>query len=274
MSLLLHDAFLPMTHRCVLMQQQLLLFVEVEESVFMPSQCLLDRFPVELLYAIFSYLSADEICHSFFDISRYLNTVLANYDRYYCNLESILKPHFDLICERIHRSGLVALTLSDGPETRNQSKEFFSRVPIEEFGEHLRSLTLADVDTESVQRIEDRWTLFSNLTALALNNTLLVHPEKLHSLLSRLTRLKLTDGRILTGDISLDSLRHITITNRCSAHLLQRILDASAKLQSCQVRLSQEDPLSLSHPMLSLTRLILDMAGQSIDHKSILNFSL
>lgn len=228
----------------------------------MPSRCFLDQFPVELLYAVFSYLSADEILYSFLDISRYLNGVLANYHQYYVNFESILKPRFDLICQRIHRPGIIALTLSDGSETPHQSKEFFTRVPIEEFAEHVRSLTLSDLDVESVPLIEDRWTLFSNLTSLSLNNTLPVRTGNLPLLFCRLIRLKLTDGIMLNGDVRLDSLKHLTITNRCSANQLRRILCSSTKLVSCQVRLNHEDSLTLNEPILNLKRLTLDMSGK------------
>ena len=112
-----------------------------------------------------------------------------------------------------------------------------------------------------MQLLEDRWTLFSNLTALQLNSTLLIRSEKLHSLLSQLTRLELTDGNVLLGDVKLTSLQHLTITNRCTAHLLERILTASINLKSFQARISQEEPLSLKQSLLTLKHLILDMSG-------------
>ncbi len=43
------------------------------------SETYFDRFPIELIYEIFSYFSCDEIVHSFYSINKYLNNIIENY---------------------------------------------------------------------------------------------------------------------------------------------------------------------------------------------------
>lgn len=46
----------------------------------------LDRFPVELIYLIYEYLSGDDILYSFLHTSAYMNEILESYDEFPLNL--------------------------------------------------------------------------------------------------------------------------------------------------------------------------------------------
>lgn len=115
----------------------------------MPSpQLLLDQFPVELVFDVFTYLTASEILHSFDNFSRYLKHCIRSYQQYKVNFKSIHKREFDRICNVIRPDQIMTLTLSDDEETPGQMPLFFARFPTFEQSftrlEHLRVRNLED----------------------------------------------------------------------------------------------------------------------------------
>jgi hypothetical protein len=93
------------------------------------SELLLDRFPVELIFNIFTYLTAIEIVDSFYSFSRYLRECIRSYEEYRINLKSIHKSKFDRICNIIRPDQIMTLTISDDEETPGQMNLFFTRFP-------------------------------------------------------------------------------------------------------------------------------------------------
>jgi hypothetical protein len=93
-----------------------------------------DRFPIELIYEIFSYFSCDEILHSFYSINKYLNNIIENYHFYYLDFSSdeIRKKEFDLICLLIHPKQIIGLKIGKTRfhliEEYLNGKEIFSRL--------------------------------------------------------------------------------------------------------------------------------------------------
>ena len=90
---------------------------------------LLDHFPVELIFNIFTYLNTAEILHSFYSFSRYLRKCIRTYDGYKVNLKSISKRQFDQIFQTIRPDQILTLTLSDDEETPGQMSFFFTLFP-------------------------------------------------------------------------------------------------------------------------------------------------
>ncbi len=80
-------------------------------------QLLLDRFPVELIFDIFTYLTAIEILHSFHDFSRYLRQCVRSYEGYKINFKAIHKREFDRICNVIRPDQIMTLTICNDEET-------------------------------------------------------------------------------------------------------------------------------------------------------------
>ena len=111
-------------------------------------QLLLDQFPVELIFDVFTYLTASEILHSFYGFSRYLKHCIRSYQQYTVNFKSIHKREFDRICNVIRPDQIMTLTISDDEETPGQMALFFTRFPTFEQSftrlEHLRVRNLED----------------------------------------------------------------------------------------------------------------------------------
>ncbi|CAF3642163.1 unnamed protein product [Adineta steineri] len=92
-------------------------------------QFLLDQFPVELIFNVFTYLTANEIIHSFYNFSRYLRQCIRSYEQYKINFKSVGKYEFDQLCKVLRPDQIMALTLSDDEETPGQMALFFTRFP-------------------------------------------------------------------------------------------------------------------------------------------------
>ena len=115
----------------------------------------IDRLPIELIYQIFSYFSCDEIFHSFYSITEYLNNVMKNYDWYFMDLSSsnIRKKEFDLICSIVNPSQIIRLKL--GQTRLNLFEEYFIHRNNETPLNRLRSLWLDE--TISFNQIFSKW---------------------------------------------------------------------------------------------------------------------
>jgi hypothetical protein len=107
--------------------------------------CLFDVLPVELVHTVFNYFWADEILHSFFEISDYINNIIFSYSSHRINFQLIIKSDFEKVCRLIRCDQVISLTLSDNNDTPNQPKLFFSYFDVEQFA-RLRSLTLLNID--------------------------------------------------------------------------------------------------------------------------------
>ncbi|CAF4711176.1 unnamed protein product, partial [Rotaria sp. Silwood2] len=107
--------------------------------------CITDL-PVELLHEIFDYLSAFDICHTFHDLSDYLNNAIKTYSNFKLDFQSIQKSHFDRICQYVQPLCINALRLSDHrSETVGQSELFLSRINAKQM-KNLQALSLAQIE--------------------------------------------------------------------------------------------------------------------------------
>jgi hypothetical protein len=111
-------------------------------------QLLLDRLPVELIFDVFTFLTAAEILHSFHNFSRYLRKCIRSYQQYKINFKAINKREFDRICSAIRPDQIMTLTISDDEETPGQMDLFFTRFPTFDQSftrlEHLQLLNLEE----------------------------------------------------------------------------------------------------------------------------------
>ncbi len=87
-----------------------------------------DLYLVELVHTLFTYFWSDEILYSFFGINDHLNAIILPYSSHKINFQSIIECHFDILCRLIRPDQLISLTLSDGNDTPDRSKLFFSRL--------------------------------------------------------------------------------------------------------------------------------------------------
>ena len=131
--------------------------------------CILDSLPVELVHIIFAYFWAHEILVTFSDVSPYVDAILVAYSSYQVDFQSILRCHFDLICNRLRPNQIVSLILSDYDDTPHLSKTFLSRFDIQSLT-RLRSLTLKKVKTESLVLIVDSMNRFNQNCQLSLDD--------------------------------------------------------------------------------------------------------
>lgn len=137
----------------------------------MAYSCLFDRLPVELLYLLFEYFRADEICFTFFNVTNRLNSVLQSYTAYHVDLKSTEQAQYDLICRYIRSEQVISLTISDDINTYGQSEFFFSYFKIKNFTE-LRSLTLLEIDFELLKHIFSNLHEFNRLSSLSFDDGL------------------------------------------------------------------------------------------------------
>ncbi|CAM2729389.1 unnamed protein product [Rotaria socialis] len=127
--------------------------------------CAFDLLPIELVHVIFNYFLAQEILHSFTNVSDYVDSILFSYSSHRLNFSSISKSTFDLVCRYIRPSQVISLTLSNANDTSGQSDLFLTHFRIEQFIQ-LRSLRLIEIELDSLESI------FSNLTHLTLLRSL------------------------------------------------------------------------------------------------------
>lgn len=112
-------------------------------------RCILDTLPVELFHIIFTYFWAHEILITFSNVSPYLDAILVAYSSYQVNLQSILRCHFDVICNRLRPDQIVSLILSDADDTPRLSRTFLSRFDIQSLT-RVRSLTLNTIESKAL----------------------------------------------------------------------------------------------------------------------------
>jgi len=243
----------------------------------MPHCCLLDLFPVEILHILFTYFLAHDTLSIFFDVSDYINSVLVAYPYWQLNFKSIRKDHFDLVCQHVRSENVISLTLSDDNDTPGQSELFLSRFQIEEFI-HLRSLTLFNIELESLESIFFQLDQLKQLSSFSFNADSITRKystpsydysselERINPIildaytrvLPHLNRLELSNAFGLI-EIPLSQLRHLKVT-KCWHDELNRIIEYSPHLVSLDVCLELENPnmtISLIPSQLTRLRLII-----------------
>lgn len=227
-----------------------------------------DYLPVEILHTIFCYLWTNEILYSFLNINDYLDSVILSSDDRFINLNSILRPLFDLTCRHLRPHQVVSLVLSDSNDTPNQSKLFLSRFPINQFT-HLRALTLIEID-------DDNQSIFSDLENMKYLKSLEIHPKHHYSplhIMPQLTRFILKyqyvvycQSEMFIIPNSLPNLRYLSLTY-CSYSQLEHIFRFAPMLNTLNTSImfqSHDDILQFSSfnhgkPPIGLTRLSLSL---------------
>ncbi|CAF1040046.1 unnamed protein product [Adineta steineri] len=214
--------------------------------------CFFDLLPVELLHTLFSYFLAHEILFTFSDINDYVNSVLLAYTAYRVNFESIGRNYFDLICRRIRPEQIILLKLSDNKDTPGLSELFFSRFQIAQFTQ-LRSITLIEIELESMQSIFSKLHKLNKLRSLSFNVDLIreKYPTRTSQypnisnkinlrllnaysrILPRLTHLYLHSGDVLQS-IPLLHLYYLKL-DKCTLDELEIIVRNAPQLQSLNI---------------------------------------
>ncbi|CAF1287479.1 unnamed protein product [Adineta ricciae] len=132
----------------------------------MPSPTMFDRFPTELVFETFRYLTTYDILRAFKGLNRRINMVLTNYHKYNLNFQSWPKDKFDFVCESISPDQIQSLVLSDEDDTVRQIHLFFRSFYIRRCV-NLKSLTLIAIDEQDWKKIQRKLHFLSNLTSLS-----------------------------------------------------------------------------------------------------------
>ena len=222
--------------------------------------CLLNRFPVEILHQIFDYLSTCDILRGFLKINSYIDSVISNYNFSQINFQSILKYDFDLICKYINPRRMISLTLCDGIDTPGQSDLFLSLFNLEQFYLTLRSLTLIDVNDQSMKLITNHFDKFNQLTSLTIMNNNLESQSTLRHLLPRLVRLNISCEWLFHNITMMLQLEHLIISDQCTFNQMETIIHYAPKLISLNICLERESGANIHEMTSNLTRLILNMS--------------
>ena len=246
----------------------------------MSKYSMFDRFPTELLHTVFDYFFAAELFVSFYDVSPYVNISLGSYSSYRFNCQSISKSQFRHVCLHVRPEQVISLTLSDGDQTPGQSEVFFRRFQIEQFT-RLRSLTLIDIEFDSIRSIFTNLSQLSELSSLTFNARSIRHTygsldanaahklQQINTLLRgtyarlfpRLYFLSLKGGWVFES-IPLPQLVHLQL-DQCPTDKLATISILTSKLKSLAVSLVPGQ-MSLENNLLpsGLIRLKLIISGR------------
>ncbi|CAF3288654.1 unnamed protein product [Rotaria sp. Silwood2] len=212
------------------------------------SSCLLDRLPVECLYMIFEYFWAQEIFHSFLNVTQYISQVLYNYNGYLFNFKSICKKDFDLICRSIKPCQIQSLILSDSEDTVGQSQLFLSFFSINQLI-HLRALTLISIDRNSISAFSDIHKL-PCLDSIEIDSNSQISINSIASQLKRIIVNSCSDDYsnhgMLIPPIQLPRLRYLSL-ERCSFSRLYSILRLASNLVSLHVSIIYWSSTEMNH---------------------------
>ena len=222
--------------------------------------CFLDSFPVEIIDMIFDYLSTCDILHGFFKLSSYIDSIVLNYNFYQINFRSILKCDFDLICQYINPTKMISLVLSDGIDTPYQSNLFLSLFQLEQFYLTLHSLTLQDINDQSMEIIIKHLYKFDKLSSLTVLNSSFIPSPTLENVFARLIRLNVSCQWLFQNIISMDYLKHLIISNQCTFNQLESILRHAPNLISLNISIKRENGGNIQGITSYLTRLVLNMS--------------
>jgi len=212
------------------------------------SSCLLDRLPVECLYMIFEYFWAQEIFHSFLNVTQYINQVLENYNGYLINFKSIRKQDFDLLCRSIKPYQIISLTLSDSQDTVGQSQLFLSFFSINQLI-HLHALALIDIDRNSISAFSDIHKL-PCLVSIEIDGNSQISINLIASQLKRFIVNSCSDDYsnhgMLIPSIQLPRLCYLSL-ERCSFSRLYSILRLASNLISLHVSIICWSSTEMNH---------------------------
>ena len=226
-----------------------------------------DRLPVELLHAIFQFMSNCDIIWSFFGISPYLNAMLYDYSWNRLNFQSISKNRFDFICNHLDPERIVCLTLSDDLTTPGQIQLFFNRFNLQDFT-NLRSLTFLSVTNEDINPILSDLPKLKQLTSL-ITGCRSSTPLSLGQILNQLKyleNLSVSHGDIFDHNVTLP-LHNLKVLNAgiCDFLELRRLQVIVPSLISLKINLQAKHQLRLlsyKHIWSSLERLDLTLNGK------------
>ncbi|CAF0870331.1 unnamed protein product [Rotaria sp. Silwood1] len=223
---------------------------------------------------IFDYLSTVDIYRGFIKINSYIDSVVSNYKNYQLNFRSILKKEFDLICRYMNPHGIVSLILSDNIDTPGQSNLFLSLFKFEEFHYNLRSLSLINLNQDSILLINNYFDMFTNLSSLTILNIISEVPSKLFYIYPKLNRLNIPHDWLFSNKLSLMQLEYLIISNRCKSNEFETIINRCPKLISLNICLERDIRININGLTSNLSRLILNMSLYQIniiELKEILN---
>lgn len=150
---------------------------------------ILDYLPREIFNMIFDYLWSNDIFHSLYDLSPYINNVLYNYDNYYVNYNNLYKKSYEHLLKNL-RNQIKCLILTNDksiPEFLH-IKKFLSDFNLSEFIQ-VEKLSLMDINEEYFLEILPNIYKFQNLKCLKLDRLPSYTGIRFERVLKQLTRL-------------------------------------------------------------------------------------
>ncbi|UJR11210.1 hypothetical protein I4U23_015391 [Adineta vaga] len=136
----------------------------------MPMRTMFDRFPNELLYEVFEYLTIYDILYAFQGINKRINKLLNNYDKYNLNFQSWPKSKFDFVRQSISPEQIQSLILSDTNDTVRQIHLFFRSFYIRRCI-NLKLLTLNEISELDWIKIARKLHYLPKLTSLSIQSS-------------------------------------------------------------------------------------------------------
>ncbi|UJR14433.1 hypothetical protein I4U23_001430 [Adineta vaga] len=215
--------------------------------------------PTEIIYEIFTYLSAIDILNGFLNIDTYFDSIVLYYNRYHVNFQSCLRTHFDLVHSYIQPKQIVSLTLSNCDDTPDQFELFISQFNIRYFTS-LRSLTLIEINDKSLSELIGSINEIADnhLTSLSIINCDIT--TGLQSIFQQLKRLVISNACYLTTyPEQLIHLRHLII-QECSIDDLESILHMIPILHTLEITIYRTNEFwrTLDTIPINLKRLVLN----------------
>lgn len=242
------------------------------------NNCQLDNLSVELIHHLFSYFSADEIFHTFINITSYIDAALATYSNFKINFKSISRSKFELICRYIVPEQVIRLVLSDNEDTPGLIELFLSRFQMNQFI-CLQSLKLIEIGPDFWKYIIPNLVDLTNLRSFSFFHSnrecswvCNIQPddviqlekrlfERHAPLLSQLYGLRLCYGDFLKS-VQFPQLNHL-ILERSSLNVFNHICSVTPQLKSLDITITDMTvPPQFIYPLIQLNRLILHHQGK------------
>ena len=139
---------------------------------------LFNRFPNELFYEIFEYLTSYDILYAFSGLNQRIDSLLQNYSKYRFNFQSCTKSQFDFVCKSITCEQIQSLILADSDDTCQQIRTFFQLFYIRKCI-NIESLNLIEITEQNLSKLLPKIKFLPKLTCLSidLKNSLIPNIE-------------------------------------------------------------------------------------------------
>ncbi|CAF2779455.1 unnamed protein product [Rotaria sp. Silwood2] len=184
----------------------------------------LNDLPPEILHIIFTYLWANEMFHSLYNINQHMNSVLYSYDNYYLDFRNTHKKTYDLLLTDLKHK-IKCLVISNGYSVPRFThiRNFLEQHNLSEFI-RLEKLSLIDIDEEYFLEILPNIYRFNKLKCLKLDRLPSYTGLRFKNIVSRLIRLDLPDAAFFDqlSEEHIQNLKCLSVV-RCTFEQLKHI---------------------------------------------------